>query len=81
MAPAAQGAGCSRTEEYVAYFAGSAGPPQRSAAGCRRVRMRKLFLRGAPYQPAKTQPNSDSVTCPSQPESGLMKWSPSVMHR
>ncbi len=46
MAPAAQGAGCSRTEEYVAYFAGSAGSPQRSAAGCQRVRMRKLFLRG-----------------------------------
>ena len=30
----------------MAYFAGSAGSPQRSAAGCQRVRMRKLFLRG-----------------------------------
>ncbi len=43
MAPAAQGARSSRTEEYVAYFAGSARPPQRSAAGCQRLRMRKLF--------------------------------------
>ncbi len=52
MAPAAQDAGCSRTEEYLAYFAGSAGSPQRSAAGCQRVRMRKLFLRG-PYGSAQ----------------------------
>ncbi len=44
VAPAAQVAGCSRTEEYLTYFAGSAGSPQRSAAGCQRDRMRKLFF-------------------------------------
>ena len=63
MAPATQGAGCSRTEEYVAYFAGSAGPPQSSAAGCRRVRMRKLFCGGPKADAGTGDPRECRARC------------------